>query len=275
MPVNPRDSFLVRLLSKFALALLLVPVHAQASALFQLETSTSQVEPGDVFSVEVQVPVAGDDFNGYDAVLRYDASRLEAILPSPPSLGEGPLFTEACGLRFLDLSQDGDSARVRVSHVVLCAGVSVTGPGTVYTLQFRALSTNGLAFIELIEETQAYDAGFLVVTERAGPLSIQVGEITAAPPMPRAPGLRAVPNPFNPSTEVHFELEATQAIDLAIFDLAGRRVQTLWSGPLGVGAHRVRWDGRDAAGRAVASGSYIASLRTGAGHGRARLTLVR
>jgi hypothetical protein len=254
---------------------LVLAMAAHASVIFQLEPTATAVDPGEIFSVSVEVPIAGDGFNGYDAVLNFDATKLEVILPSPPSSGEGPLFTESCGLRFLDLSQDGQTMRVRVSHVVLCAGLSLTGPGTTYTLQFRAREVQGLAVIELIAETQAYDAGYLVPTERGTPLSIQIGDVTAAPPPARETSLRAIPNPFNPSTELHFDLESTDAVTLAVFDLAGRHVRTLLSGQLPAGAHRVRWDGRDAAGRFVASGIYLAGLDSPRGHAHTRLVLVR
>ena len=48
-----------------------------------------------------------------------------------------------------------------------------------------------------------------------------------------------------------------------LFDLLGRRIQTLQDGPLGPGEHHLTWDGRDATGQAVASGTYIARLKVG------------
>ena len=44
---------------------------------------------------------------------------------------------------------------------------------------------------------------------------------------------------------------------------AGQRVVRLWDGPLGPGAHRVEWDGRDDSGRLVASGVYLSRLQVG------------
>ncbi len=71
-----------------------------------------------------------------------------------------------------------------------------------------------------------------------------------------------VPNPFNPATAVSFVIPAGGArpCELTIFDLAGRRVRVLARGPLAPGLHELRWDGRDDAGRAVASGVYFAHL---------------
>lgn len=88
--------------------------------------------------------------------------------------------------------------------------------------------------------------------------------------------LDASPNPFNPRTTLRFELQRAGAVELALFDLAGRRVRTLLMGErLPEGRHAMVWDGRDDAGAEVASGVYRVRLRTGQGlHARA-VTLVR
>ncbi len=87
-----------------------------------------------------------------------------------------------------------------------------------------------------------------------------------------------LPNPFNPATEIIFELpdDFGGRVELSIIDLAGRRVRTLVAGPLRAGLHRVRWDGRDRRGVEVASGVYFARLRAeGSPPVTRKLTLVR
>ena len=62
---------------------------------------------------------------------------------------------------------------------------------------------------------------------------------------------------------------------LTVYNLAGQAVRTLadaWHLP---GEHRVTWDGRDAAGRASASGIYIYRLTSEHGTLVGRMTLVR
>ena len=66
------------------------------------------------------------------------------------------------------------------------------------------------------------------------------------------------PNPFNPTMVIPLDLATDQKqVSLALYDMLGRRVRQLWQGPLGAGAHRFTWDGRDEAGRGVAAGVYI------------------
>jgi hypothetical protein len=70
------------------------------------------------------------------------------------------------------------------------------------------------------------------------------------------------PNPFNPSTAIVFGLPKDAAVRLEVFDILGRRVRTLLSGHQRAGYKRIVWDGRDGAGRPVASGIYFYRLAT-------------
>ncbi len=108
-----------------------------------------------------------------------------------------------------------------------------------------------------------------------------VGEEEAADD--EAPGalmpthLSLIPNPFNPWTEISFELARAQWIDLAIYDTRGRRLRQLAVGRHDAGGHKLNWDGRDAEGRELPSGLYF--LRLGQEDGRriaaTKLTLLR
>jgi len=64
------------------------------------------------------------------------------------------------------------------------------------------------------------------------------------------------PNPFNPSTTIRYELPRSEEIALAVYNLTGQRIATLASGFLEAGRYSPRWDGRDEAGRELASGVY-------------------
>jgi len=70
----------------------------------------------------------------------------------------------------------------------------------------------------------------------------------------------AVPNPFNPATNINFSLPADGQATLQIYDVSGRLVRTLFNGLLSAGPHTQRWNGRDDGGREAASGVYFARL---------------
>jgi hypothetical protein len=84
---------------------------------------------------------------------------------------------------------------------------------------------------------------------------------TAAPPSLRAPVLAApAPNPFNPQTDLAFEIGDAGRARLAIHDAAGRLIRTLVDASLPAGRHVRAWDGRDDAGRHVSGGAYLVRL---------------
>ncbi len=88
-------------------------------------------------------------------------------------------------------------------------------------------------------------------------------------------GLAAQPNPFNPRTTFTFELPAAGAVRLSMFDAAGRLVRTLVDGERPQGRGEADWDGRDAAGRSVGSGTYLARLEYAGKAEVVRVGLVR
>jgi len=65
------------------------------------------------------------------------------------------------------------------------------------------------------------------------------------------------PNPFNPSTQIQFDLPEDSRVKLVIYDILGREVITLLEGELGAGRYRQLWDGQDRRGSLVASGMYF------------------
>ena len=68
----------------------------------------------------------------------------------------------------------------------------------------------------------------------------------------------AYPNPFNPSTIIQFSIaERAQDISLLLYDVNGRNVETIYSGPLDRGTHEFPWHAKG-----YSSGVYFAVLKT-------------
>lgn len=97
--------------------------------------------------------------------------------------------------------------------------------------------------------------------------------VTALSPVSDTPGLAQVqllpnvPNPFNPSTRIAFELPADRTgpleVNLRVFDLKGRLVRVLMEETVATDRHSVVWDGKNDRGSAAPSGLYIARLVAG------------
>jgi hypothetical protein len=84
-----------------------------------------------------------------------------------------------------------------------------------------------------------------------------------------------VPNPFNPTTSLRYDLPGPATVTLTVYDPTGRVVRRLLSEARPAGTFVARWDGRDDDGRAVGSGVYWARLEAGLEHRTRKLVLVR
>jgi len=83
------------------------------------------------------------------------------------------------------------------------------------------------------------------------------------------------PNPFNGETLIRFRTTMAGPAVLSIYDLTGQRIRYLWHGDGPPGQHTLSWDGRDEAGRDVASGAYIYRLQSAGGNVQRKLLLLR
>jgi D-alanyl-D-alanine carboxypeptidase len=71
------------------------------------------------------------------------------------------------------------------------------------------------------------------------------------------------PNPFNSGTVIRFALPQNEVVQLAVYNMAGQQVAKLVDGTRAAGAYAIHWDGRDDAGRDLASGMYLYRLQVG------------
>jgi flagellar hook assembly protein FlgD len=71
------------------------------------------------------------------------------------------------------------------------------------------------------------------------------------------------PNPFQDETRFRLTLDATETVDVSLYDPSGRRVAAIFSGQLGSGSHDFAWRARSADGSALRSGMYFVQVRAG------------
>ena len=82
------------------------------------------------------------------------------------------------------------------------------------------------------------------------------------------------PNPFNPSTIIPYQLAASSAVRLEVFNLLGQRITTLVDGERPAGFHTATWHATDVAGRAVGAGVYIYRMTVGVESQTGRMVLL-
>lgn len=71
------------------------------------------------------------------------------------------------------------------------------------------------------------------------------------------------PNPFRQATTIEYALAESRTVTVSVYDMLGRRVQTLVNDRQEAGRHRVKWDSRGASGEPVASGIYFYRIEAG------------
>ncbi|NIR47637.1 T9SS type A sorting domain-containing protein [candidate division KSB1 bacterium] len=101
-------------------------------------------------------------------------------------------------------------------------------------------------------------------------------------PQPQEPSLpkhfrlsQNFPNPFNPGTEIHYELPVERHVNLTVYNVLGQRIKTLVDEVKEAGSYSVTWDGTDERGQPVPSGVYFYRFDAGVVSGTKKMLLMR
>jgi len=73
----------------------------------------------------------------------------------------------------------------------------------------------------------------------------------------------AFPNPFNPVTEIGYELQNDTYVSLIIYDIIGNNIKSLVMSDQTAGYQSVRWNATNNLGAPVSAGMYIYMIRAG------------
>ncbi len=232
------------------------------------------VAPGAEFELSLEVTEAGSSFNAFDAYIGYDPAALTLVPQSPLSLQEGQYFTSACSNRFHRFRQGAD--RDTITDVLLCSGSSLTGPGQIYRLRFRASNTPQLTIVRFLPGLQFYNEGLYVNPVSSNDAGVSIGLETGVggTPSPSVSMLRAAPNPSRFGTVITVQMAHSGPQHLTIRDLQGRVIRRLESGYFEAGTRTVRWDGRNDSGQMAPAGMYLATLRAQGRTFKARFALL-
>jgi hypothetical protein len=142
--------------------------------------------------------------------------------------------------------------------------VSLVGAGTDTTNSVQHLPAithdgTGTAFVAWSDERLPATFGKnREVFYKVGSGIVTSVETTERPILSRL--LRNYPNPFNPATTIRFTLDRDAETSLKVYDVHGRLVRTLLDSYVAAGEREVAWNGKDDAGKGVASGVYFLRL---------------
>jgi hypothetical protein len=71
------------------------------------------------------------------------------------------------------------------------------------------------------------------------------------------------PNPFNPTTNISFDLVEHSPTEVTVWNMLGQKVATLYSGELPAGRHTLTFEARSENGNMLPSGVYIYKVAAG------------
>ena len=71
------------------------------------------------------------------------------------------------------------------------------------------------------------------------------------------------PNPFNPITTLRYDLPENSYVNVTVYDMLGRVVNTLVQESQTAGYKSVIWDGKNTNGKPVSAGIYLYQIQAG------------
>ncbi len=134
--------------------------------------------------------------------------------------------------------------------------------------RFRFSLTKGVTHKGLVVGGEVEDYEVSVATE--------VEEASDANPIPSEFMLfQNSPNPFNPTTEIRYQLPTEGLVRLTVYNLAGQEVRILVDELKSPGIHSAVWNARDDAGREVPAGIYVYRFEAGRFSDTKKLLLIK
>ena len=133
------------------------------------------------------------------------------------------------------------------------------------------LTSTGRLRVELFDRD-----GTLGVATNGTAFGIQPRTTDTAAMAPRTFALmQNMPNPFNPTTVIGYDLPAATRVRLHVFDTEGNLVRILVDADEQPGHHQANWDGRDRRGNRVTSGVYFYRLSAARNQATKRLVMLK
>jgi hypothetical protein len=179
--------------------------------------------------------------------------------------GDGALFTDSGFQLFSGFEQSAPGEWYGYT-IIIGAGDFVMGPGELYYWDFEAVG-EGVSPVTDVQSFMAANNGSWYDDVTITATTITVADSVSA--VGDVPGIRSdlrlYPNPFNPRTEIFFDLAQSGWVELTVFDVRGRQVTVLHDGTAPAGEFKSSWNGLDASGLAQPGGVYLFRMSTPAG----------
>jgi len=248
--------------SRWVLCVAVLGLLAASPALSQVSLSftpaDTTVAAGQSGRLSIMVAEA-IEIRTIDVTVTYDTTVVRSL-----GGAEGALYTDSGIFTFAGFEED----TLGTWHgyaILMGAGLFIEGPGELFYWDFEGLA-DGQTPITSVTAYIATTDGTWLAGVTLSPTTVFVNDPLSAVEIPQqARPLELWPNPFNPRTEVRFELSQDSWVHLDVYDSRGRQVANLRNEFSQAGSFIGRWDGRDSSGRDQPGGVYLFLLRTNEG----------
>ena len=230
------------------------------------------------FTFAVRAAMGTADLRGFDTIEINTPTRVSSIDAVQIVAGDGAIVAEHHNLgaasgdfaiievaddrfavRFPVVTQDQTQVHIRFQTNVLTYSTNFTASArrTTEPSAAQVIDPGNVAFLD--EGDEDAFSGTTVLS----PSVLAEGQLLGQ--------VQAAPNPFTPNGDgindeavIHYNLLALSTprpVEVALYDLSGRRVRVLFAGEEANGRYTDKaWDGRDDQGRAVPPGLYVARV---------------
>jgi hypothetical protein len=207
------------------------------------------------YNAPIQIPASGGNFQYAIQATNIESDTLSALVWCDVTLPTGgPPYGPMLGPVTISLAAGQTLSRVRTQTVPAGAPAGLYHYNA-YAVAAGDTSEDSFTFTKLGSGNR--DSGFGGWTNAGEDFGV-VGAHGCAPlsGSGATPTMEVVPNPFNPSTVLSYQLPVASHANLRIYDTAGRLAETLVDGWRDAGMHDATFDGSD-----LPSGLYFAKLR--------------
>ena len=243
-----------------------------------------------------------DDYRYQTGLVRVIAGTAQ-VMVSGPSYGFWGIALSPAGTLYVSANIDGANKTIREYDLggnLLQANFATSaaydilafGPGGAFGTDLYVISLGGelyrldsagngvligSGFSQPVDLKFGPDGNMYVSEDSEGRILQVTPDLSVVSPWAAAPSsgsssLSVIPNPSRGWADIQLALGSTQPeIGIGVFDVAGRLVRRLHSGPLTMGAHTVSWNGLDTSGRRCASGIYFIRVHAQGVHLQTRL----
>jgi hypothetical protein len=216
----------------------LVKTDAEGDTLWMRAFGGTSTEYG--YSVEQTSPEAGYIIAG--STRSFGEGNYDAYIVKTDGLG-WPLWSRTYGGSAYD---DGYSVRQ-------------TAPDSGYVIAGSTRSFGAGVYDVYVLKTEPVLAG--IVTDDPLPVILMVSA--------------AQPNPFRDRTRIAYQLLEPCRVDVAVYDVLGRRIAGILSAEQNAGIHTTAWDGKTRSGRPAATGMYYLRIEAAGRSTAHKLLLLR